>query len=97
MHAWTEFYLPTLGWRGYDPTLGEPTSLKHVVVGVSYHPRGVMPVSGVFNGAASDYREMTAKVKIDRLDNEGDCETQETTALEQSLDAADQAQDPPAS
>lgn len=68
MHAWTEFYLPTLGWRGYDPTLGEPTSLKHVVVGVSYHPRGVMPVSGVFNGAASDYREMTAKVKIDRLD-----------------------------
>jgi transglutaminase-like putative cysteine protease len=68
MHAWTEFYLPTLGWRGYDPTLGEPTSLKHVVVGVSYHPRGVMPVSGVFNGAASDYREMTARVKIDRID-----------------------------
>ena len=57
MHAWAEIYLPTLGWRGYDPTLGEPTSLKHLVVGVSNHPRGVMPVSGMFTGASSDYVE----------------------------------------
>jgi transglutaminase-like putative cysteine protease len=67
MHAWTEFYLPALGWRGYDPTLGEPTSLKHVVTGVSNHPRGVMPVSGMFTGDSSDYLEMTASVKIEKL------------------------------
>jgi transglutaminase-like putative cysteine protease len=67
MHAWAEIYLPTLGWRGYDPTLGEPTSLKHLVVGVSNHPRGVMPISGMFTGASSDYVEMTAQVKIEKL------------------------------
>jgi transglutaminase-like putative cysteine protease len=67
MHAWAEIYLPTLGWRGYDPTLGEPTSLKHLVVGVSSHPRGVMPVSGMFTGDSSAYIEMTATVKIDKL------------------------------
>ncbi|MGD9633214.1 MAG: transglutaminase N-terminal domain-containing protein [Pirellulales bacterium] len=67
MHAWAEIYLPALGWRGYDPTLGEPTSLKHLVVGVSNHPRGVMPVSGMFTGASSDYISMTATVKIEKL------------------------------
>ncbi len=66
-HAWAEFYLPTVGWRGFDPTLGEPTSLKHVVIGVSNHPRGVMPISGMFTGASSDYREMNVQVTTERL------------------------------
>lgn len=64
MHAWTEIYLPTLGWRGFDPTSGQPTSLKHVVAGVSNHPRGVMPVSGMFTGAAADYIGLEATVKM---------------------------------
>ena len=67
MHAWTEVYLPLLGWRGFDPTLGEPTSLKHVVTGVSNHPRGVMPVSGMFTGTSSDYREMIVQVTTESL------------------------------
>ena len=67
MHDWTEVYLPALGWRGYDPTLGEGTSLKHVTTGVSNHPRGVMPVSGMFVGASSDYREMIVEVTTEKL------------------------------
>ena len=70
MHAWTEAYLPEFGWIGFDPTLGEPTSLKHVVTGVSDHPRGVMPVSGMFTGASSDYREMIVQVTTERLPSE---------------------------
>lgn len=66
-HAWTEVYLPILGWRGFDPTLGEATSLKHIAIGVSQHPRGVMPISGVFSGAPGDYIEMNTSVKIERL------------------------------
>lgn len=66
-HAWTEAYLPILGWRGFDPTLGEPTSLKHIVIGVSQHPRGVMPISGLFSGAAGDHLDLTVQVKIERL------------------------------
>jgi len=66
-HAWTEIYLPTLGWRGFDPTIGDATALNHVVTGVSNHPRGVMPISGMFTGAASDYREMNVQVKTELL------------------------------
>jgi len=43
------------------------SSLKHLVVGVSNHPRGVMPVSGVFNGTSADYIDMKATVKIEKL------------------------------
>lgn len=68
MHAWVEVYLPLVGWRGYDPTLGEPVSLKHVVAGVSNHPRGVMPVSGVFGGTSADFLNLTANVKIETVD-----------------------------
>lgn len=67
MHAWTEVYLPVLGWRGFDPTLAEPASLKHIVAGVSHHPRGVMPVSGRFTGTAAEFVEMNAAVQIQSI------------------------------
>jgi transglutaminase-like putative cysteine protease len=62
-HAWAEVYLPTLGWRGLDPTLGDVTGAHHIVTGVSTHPRGVMPVSGTFTGASADYLGLTVTVK----------------------------------
>jgi len=62
-HAWTEVYLPSLGWRGFDPTLGDLVSSSHVVVGVSDHPRGVMPISGTFVGMSADYRSLQVDVK----------------------------------
>lgn len=66
-HAWTEIYFPEHGWFGFDPTLGEGTSHKHIVTGVSAHPRGVMPVSGSFSGPAELYAGMTVSVKIETL------------------------------
>jgi transglutaminase-like putative cysteine protease len=66
-HAWAEVYLPTLGWRGFDPTIGAALSLRHVVTGVSSHPRGVMPVSGMFIGAQADYRTLQVAVKTEEL------------------------------
>jgi transglutaminase-like putative cysteine protease len=66
-HAWMEAYLPALGWRGFDPTLGEPTSLKHIPVGVSNHPRGVMPISGTYQGSSSDYRGMNVEVETTEI------------------------------
>lgn len=66
-HAWVEVYLPDLGWRGFDPTIGEPTSLKHVVTGVSNHPRGVMPVSGRFLGDAADFLRLDVSVKTETV------------------------------
>jgi transglutaminase-like putative cysteine protease len=62
-HAWTEVYLPRLGWRGFDPTLGKPASTQHIVTGVSNHPRGVMPISGGFIGASNDFQSLVVQVK----------------------------------
>jgi transglutaminase-like putative cysteine protease len=67
-HAWTEVYLPTLGWRGFDPTIGARTSFHHVVTGVSTHPRGVMPVSGAFTGSRSDPQSLCVSVKTSVLE-----------------------------
>jgi transglutaminase-like putative cysteine protease len=66
-HAWMEAYLPALGWRGFDPTLGEPTSLKHIPVGVSNHPRGVMPISGTYQGSSSEYLGMSVEVETTEI------------------------------
>ncbi len=66
-HAWAEVYFPDHGWFGCDPTLGESTSHKHIVTGVSSHPRGVMPVSGSYSGPTGVYQGMTVSVKMDRL------------------------------
>ena len=66
-HAWAEVYLPTLGWRGFDPTIGGRTSLQHVVTGVSTHPRGVMPVSGAFTGTRSDRPSLEVIVRTEVL------------------------------
>jgi transglutaminase-like putative cysteine protease len=66
-HAWAEAYLPEIGWTGFDPTIGESTSAQHVVVGVSNHPRGVMPVSGSFFDDQNSYETMTVAVQTERL------------------------------
>ena len=62
-HAWAEVYLPTLGWRGLDPTIGGATALAHIATGVSTHPRGVMPVSGTFTGEPGAYLGLKVTVK----------------------------------
>jgi len=70
-HAWAEVYLPEVGWIGFDPTMGTQTSSRHVVTGVSNHPRGVMPITGVFYGEASLYQGMEVSVVTRRAEQPG--------------------------
>ncbi|SKA82310.1 Transglutaminase-like enzyme, putative cysteine protease [Prosthecobacter debontii] len=63
-HAWVEVYLPDNGWCGFDPTVGGPISPKHVTLGVSSHPRGVMPISGIYDGSPGCYLGMDVAVTI---------------------------------
>lgn len=67
-HAWTEIYFPGLGWKGFDPTTGQPCTHQHIVTGVSNHPRGVMPVSGRFSGKAEDSLGMTVNVQFSGIE-----------------------------
>jgi len=66
-HAWVEVYYPEHGWFGFDPTLGEGTSHKHIVTGVSSHPRGVMPITGTYSGPPDLYLGMEVAVGIEHL------------------------------
>ena len=63
-HAWMDVYLPDCGWYGYDPTIGERVSRKHIAIGVSAHPRGVMPVSGIYTGPPGAYQGMEVTVSV---------------------------------
>jgi len=67
-HAWAEVYLPENGWCGFDPTVGRVTGDDHVVVGVSAHPRGVMPISGKYTGDPADFVGMEVAVHISPVD-----------------------------
>jgi transglutaminase-like putative cysteine protease len=67
-HAWVEVYLPSRGWLAFDPTIGERCSHKHIVCGLSNHPRGVMPVSGAYSPTpTSEYLGLTVTVHIEKI------------------------------
>ena len=67
-HAWTEVYLPGIGWRGYDSTTGEIASGNHITVAVSRHPENVPPISGAFEGPAYA-TTMNVEVSVSELPN----------------------------
>lgn len=66
-HAWAEIYLPQHGWTGYDPSIGKLVGSGHIAVGVSHHPRGVMPVTGGFHGPAGVGRSLHVNITTRRV------------------------------
>lgn len=65
-HAWTEIYLPDRGWTGFDPSIGGQVDIGHIAVGVCYHPRGVMPISGTFKGHGNRPLGMVVEITSSR-------------------------------
>lgn len=66
-HAWAEIYLPEHGWTGFDPSIGKRVGPGHIAVGVSHHPRGVMPVSGGFMGLSGVGTSLKVGITTKRL------------------------------
>ncbi|MGE4169368.1 MAG: transglutaminase domain-containing protein [Candidatus Margulisiibacteriota bacterium] len=55
LHAWTEIYVPRLGWVGFDPSYGVPVGEAHVALCASAFPKLCAPISGTFQGQVSEH------------------------------------------
>ena len=69
-HAWSEVYLPGVGWKGFDSTSGQVVDNNHISVTVSRHPELIPPVSGSFIATPSDNSQvpvMSVLVEVDEI------------------------------
>lgn len=64
-HAWTEVYLPEIGWAGWDPTNGVRVQDEHIVVAVGRDYADVAPLNGVH--AAGGKSDLKVEVMIRRF------------------------------
>lgn len=64
-HAWCEVYLPSLGWRGLDPTNNNQAGEHHIKIGVGRDYADVIPVKGHYHGTKE--KRMSVEVKIEEL------------------------------
>jgi transglutaminase-like putative cysteine protease len=65
-HAWTEAFLPTLGWVGFDPTNNVLAGERHVATAIGRDYADVPPTRGVFKGHAGS--ELTVAVAVTAAD-----------------------------
>ena len=66
-HAWSEVYLPGLGWRGFDNTSGRLAGPDHIATAIARHPEIVPPVSGSFTGPAEVTSTLSVTVNVCEL------------------------------
>ena len=65
--AWAEVYLPGVGWKGFDPTLGVMVGSQHLTVAVSRHPEGSAPISGSYFGVLRASLGVEVNVKLEPI------------------------------
>ena len=62
-HAWAEVYLPSVGWRGFDPTNGCIVDLDHIRVAAGRNYRDATPTQGtLYSGGGGETLEVSVKV-----------------------------------
>lgn len=63
-HAWVEFYLPYMGWRGFDPTNGCAVGQDHIRVACGRNYIDATPTSGtLYQGGGEESLEAQVEVR----------------------------------
>lgn len=68
-HAWAEVYLPSVGWRGFDPTNGCLVDLDHIRVAAGRNYRDATPTAGTLYAGGQGER-LDVSVRVNRVDSE---------------------------
>ncbi|GEO84313.1 MULTISPECIES: transglutaminase family protein [Alphaproteobacteria] len=63
-HAWCQIYIPGAGWVEFDPTNGIVGNRDLIRVGVARDPHQAIPLSGSYDGRASDFKSLTIQVNV---------------------------------
>ena len=61
-HAWTEVFVPGVGWRALDPTHDRQAGESYVKIAIGRDYADVPPITGVYQGTID--RKMEVKVEI---------------------------------
>ena len=64
-HAWTEVYLPEVGWIGFDPTNNTLADERYIKVAVGRDYNDVAPIKGSYKGTSQCV--MSVSVNVDKL------------------------------
>ncbi len=64
LHAWAEVYLSSVGWRGFDPTLGLAVSDRHLAVAAAPDPGSAAPFDGSYRGTAVSSMKANLQVRV---------------------------------
>jgi transglutaminase-like putative cysteine protease len=65
-HAWADVFIPGVGWTEFDPTNRIVAGRNLLRVATTRTPSQALPVSGIYDGAASS--QMDVEVGVRRLD-----------------------------
>jgi transglutaminase-like putative cysteine protease len=63
-HAWTEIYIPGVGWQGYDPTNNKRAGDEHISAAVAPNPAEASPFSGSWEGPSDAFQRMEVSVQV---------------------------------
>lgn len=64
LHAWAEAFIPSVGWRGFDPTLGLAVSDRHLAVAAGPTHQSAAPTEGSFRGGARSSMKGHLEVRV---------------------------------
>jgi transglutaminase-like putative cysteine protease len=89
-HAWVEFYTPTQGWLGLDPTNNIWTMDNHVKLSVGRDFNECSPVKGTFKGVAKQTLSVSVSIEYEdgrQFEEVNDVKLQEVSeAVQRQLD-----------